>query len=113
MIVDAHVHVWSDDTDRYPYDDGHEPKNEGGTELLRREMATAGVDRAVIVQPIYHGYDHRYVLETALDRYPDQFAGVALVDPFADDAPAQLREACTMMPDRIAVPLRRVLILRR
>lgn len=94
MVVDAHVHVhvWSNDEETYPFAEGRHPPNDGGTERLRDEMAVAGVDRAVIVQPIYHSYDHRYVLETALQRSPDQFAGVALVDPFAADAPTQLRQ---------------------
>ena len=52
-------------------------------------MAEAGVDRAVIVQPIYYRYDNRYVAE-CLRRFPGKYAAIGLVDRHAPDAPDQL-----------------------
>ena len=53
-------------------------------------MEEAGVDRAVIVQPIHYLYDNRYVID-CLCRFPGKFAGVGLVDRHAPDAPDQLQ----------------------
>ena len=58
-------------------------------ELLNETMAEAGVDKAVIVQPIYYRYDNRYTAE-CLRRFPGKFAAIGLVDRQAPDAPDQL-----------------------
>ena len=58
MIIDAHLHVWSDDYEHYPFADGRTDAAPGSTELLIETMDAAGVDRAVIVQPIYYLYDN-------------------------------------------------------
>ena len=50
MIIDLHLHVWSDDEARYPF--ATRPRRAGSVELLLDEMERAGVDQAVIVQPI-------------------------------------------------------------
>ena len=64
---------------------------EGATvEDLTETMAAAGVDRAVIVQPITYLYDNRYVAE-CLARFPGKFAAIGLVDRHAPDAPDQLQ----------------------
>lgn len=89
MIIDSHLHVWSDDASRYPFAEGRSPQVEASVELLNREMAEAGVDKGVIVQPINYLYDNRYVAE-CLKRFPGRFAAVALVNPKAPDAPDQL-----------------------
>ncbi len=87
MIIDSHLHVWSDSNEPYPF---HKtPRRPGSVELLIDTMNEAGVDKAVIVQPSNYLYDNRYVAES-MRRYPGRFAGVALVDPHAVDAPDQL-----------------------
>ncbi|KAG0614585.1 hypothetical protein M758_6G188200 [Ceratodon purpureus] len=43
-------------------------------------MAEAGVDGAVIVQPINHKFDHSYV-SSVLKMYPEKFVGMCLADP--------------------------------
>ena len=91
MIIDSHLHVWSDDESRYPFSEVSrpEPGQLGSVELLNEHMAEAGVDRAVIVQPIHYLYDNRYVAD-CLKRFPGRFAAVALVDPKSPEAPDQL-----------------------
>ena len=90
--IDAHIHVWAHDPDRFPYRDGTTaPAARGDAEYTLSLMDAAGVDICVIIQPIVHGFDHRYVDET-LAKYPDRFAGVALVNPSADDPVAMLDE---------------------
>ena len=61
MIIDTHLHVWSDDFNQYPFAEGFTEREGAPIELLNRTMADAGVDKAVIVQPIYYLYDHLYV----------------------------------------------------
>ena len=40
----------------------------------------ANISGALIVQPAFHGYDHRYV-SNVLRRFPNKFAGTLLADP--------------------------------
>ena len=91
MIIDTHLHVFrSDDFSRYPFADGSKAADEGApVELLNETMAEAGVDKAVIVQPIYYRFDNRYTAE-CLRRFPGKFAAIGLVDRGAPDAPDQL-----------------------
>ncbi len=89
MIIDTHLHVWSDDFSRYPFADGTQAAEGAPVELLNETMAEAGVNKAVIVQPIYYRYDNRYTAE-CLRRFPGKFAAIGLVDRLAPDAPDQL-----------------------
>ena len=89
MIIDTHLHVWSDDFGTYPFADGRSDREAAPVELLNDTMAAAGVDRAVIVQPIHYLYDNSYVA-ACLRRFPGKFAAVGLVDRQAPDAPDQL-----------------------
>ncbi len=90
MIIDAHLHVWSDDFESYPFAEGVEEKEGAPVELLNETMDEAGVDKAVIVQPVYYLYDNRYLAE-CLRRFPGKFAAIGLVDRHAPDAPDQLQ----------------------
>ena len=69
--------------------DGRTDAGPGSTELLLETMATHGVDKAVIVQPIYYLYDNRYVIDS-LKKYPGKFAAVGILDRHAPDTPDQL-----------------------
>ena len=88
MIIDSHLHVWSDDPERYPW--AAEGTTEAGTvELLLETMAKNGVRKACIVQPIHYLFDNRYVAD-CLARYPTTFSGIAIMDRRAPDAVEQL-----------------------
>ena len=91
VIIDSHLHVWSDDEETYPFAPGATSQTKGSVEYLDETMTAAGVDRAVIVQPILYRYDNRYVAD-CLKRFPGKFAAVALTDPKAPDAPDRLEE---------------------
>ncbi|MDA1189999.1 MAG: amidohydrolase family protein [Chloroflexi bacterium] len=91
MIIDSHLHVWSNNVDKFPFQRGGKPSQDASAEFLLKTMDDAGVDRAVIVQPRNYMYDNRYVAET-LKRYPDKFAGVALVDVKSPNAPDTLED---------------------
>ena len=91
MIIDTHLHVWSDDAERYPFAEGRTQVGGGSVELLNQTMDEVGVDKAVIVQPIYYLFDNRYVAD-CLRRFPGRFAAIGLVDPKALDAPDRLEK---------------------
>ena len=99
MIIDTHLHVWSDDISRYPFADGRTNIEAGSVELLNKTMAEAGVEKAVIVQPITYLYDNRYVAES-LRRFPGKFEAIGLVNLEAPDAPDQLERL--VMEDRFS-----------
>jgi predicted TIM-barrel fold metal-dependent hydrolase len=92
-MVDAHVHVWAFDPQRYPWQPtlAHVPvPDEPATaEMLIAEMDRAGVSHAVLVQPSVYGWNNAYMCD-CLARWPSRFVGVCLVDPRSADAPEKL-----------------------
>uniref|UniRef100_A0A0D9ZK20 Amidohydrolase-related domain-containing protein n=1 Tax=Oryza glumipatula TaxID=40148 RepID=A0A0D9ZK20_9ORYZ len=86
VVVDSHLHVWASPqqaAERYPYFPGQEPPIRGDVDLLLQCMDEAGVDGALIVQPINHMFDHSLVT-SVLKKYPSKFIGCCLANP-ADD----------------------------
>ncbi|XP_059278255.1 uncharacterized protein LOC132032620 isoform X3 [Lycium ferocissimum] len=61
-VIDSHLHVWASPQEC---------------------MEEAGVDGALIVQPINHKFDHSYVT-SALKKYPSKFVGCCLANPAED-----------------------------
>ncbi len=96
-LVDTHVHVVSDDEDRYPL----APSGATGpwyrddpcsVERLLDLMDDAGVDAAVLVQAISaYGHDNRYTLDAAA-RHPGRTTPVACVDLTGPDPLAAARQ---------------------
>ncbi|XP_057823895.1 uncharacterized protein LOC131036099 isoform X2 [Cryptomeria japonica] len=85
-IIDSHLHVWASPEEavsQYPYFPGQEPSLSGSKDLLLQCMDDAGVDGALIVQPINHMFDHSYV-NSVLQRYPTKFVGCCLANPTED-----------------------------
>ena len=99
-IIDSHLHVWANEIDskHYQYEDGQTPpeslKNNANVLSLLTKMKESNVDGALIVQPINHKYDHSYVLEEAMKKYPTIFKGMLLHDPLlpVNDAIIRLEE---------------------
>jgi predicted TIM-barrel fold metal-dependent hydrolase len=88
--VDSHLHVYSDGRDPvFPLATAPPPhladaQPESG---LWAAMCAAGVAGALIVQPINHQFDHRYVAAVMADpKWSGRFKGMCLLDPMADDA---------------------------
>ena len=90
MIVDSHLHLWQADVE-YPNPavTAVSPVSDIPLELLEQYMAEHGIDRAVIVQPLYPGEDNSYIAECAATN-PDRFAAVCVIDPRRSDAAARL-----------------------
>uniref|UniRef100_A0A7S1Z3V0 Amidohydrolase-related domain-containing protein n=1 Tax=Trieres chinensis TaxID=1514140 RepID=A0A7S1Z3V0_TRICV len=86
-VIDSHLHVWASSSEAaksYPYAEGQDPPpsliDRASTSELLKIMDDAGVDGALIVQPINHKYDHSYVTD-AVRAHPDRLKGMLLHDP--------------------------------
>lgn len=84
--IDAHVHVWTSDTKRYPLAPGFRreqmrPPDFPPEELLAHARP-CGVTRIVLIQMSYYGYDNSYMLDT-MRQFPGVFSGVAVIDEAA------------------------------
>ena len=86
-IIDAHVHVWSADAERFPLAPGFDPSDFwfpsfDGEELVAR-AAPAGVGRFNLVQMTWYGLDHSYIVDL-IQRDPRRFAGTGIVPAIVD-----------------------------
>jgi predicted TIM-barrel fold metal-dependent hydrolase len=95
VIVDAHVHVVAADRECYPLHptgvslDWFRDAPVTVEGFLER-MTAAGVDRAVLVQPMSaYGFDNRYVIDSAR-KHSERLTSVVIVDT-ADDPVRRLR----------------------
>lgn len=83
-VIDSHVHLWSMDTARYPFNPPEpnypRPKDDGSVELYLDEMKQYHVDKTVVVSPRQYGWDNRYVAD-CVRRFPNLFVGHGLIDP--------------------------------
>eukprot|EP00850_Spirogloea_muscicola_P021804 SM000262S09883 [mRNA] locus=s262:43074:46242:- [translate_table: standard] len=92
LLIDSHLHVWAGpgepvltsvhvvQAEDFPYYPGQEPTVLGSVQHLLDGMRAAGIDGALIVQPINHRFDHSYV-SSVLQLYPGKFVGCCLADP--------------------------------
>ncbi len=109
MVVDAHLHVWRSVPDHpQPSATIVSPCSDVPVELLRQYMGEHGVDKAVLVQPLYPGEDNSYVSDSAAAD-PSQLAAVCYVDPRREGADQLLRywvreRGCSGLRIRPSVP---------
>ncbi len=100
-LIDAHVHVWTDDTAHYPLGRGWKKEDMAPRrftpEDLFKHTKPAGVDRVNLIQMSYYypknpgdkgSFDNSYMLDM-MALYPDVFVGTAVIDPLGD-APDRL-----------------------
>jgi predicted TIM-barrel fold metal-dependent hydrolase len=85
-VIDSHLHIWASSTESssFPYASDQDPppslQNAASADFLLKQMEDAGVDGALIVQPINHKFDHSYVAD-AIKKHPTKFKGMLLHDP--------------------------------
>ena len=81
--IDAHVHVWTPDTDAYPLAAGESVESMRPPSFRPEELFAvqrgSGVTRTVLIQMSFYGFDNRYMLDV-IREHPGKFAGVAVVD---------------------------------
>lgn len=73
QIVDAQVHAWSEGNST-----GHHRRTPITAGMLLDEMAAAGVDRALIVPPLWDPSGNEYALRMARE-HPDRFAAMGVI----------------------------------
>ena len=93
--IDAHVHVWTPDTHRYPLAPGFTKKKDMvppsfTPEELFAHCRPAGVSRVVLIEMSFYRFDNRYMLD-AIAKYPGVFRGVAIVDETKPDVCATMK----------------------
>jgi len=93
--IDAHVHVWTPDTAKYPISSNFQmidmqPPSFTADELFAH-CRPVGVNRVVLIQMSFYEYDHRYMLDV-MAAHPNTFSGVALIDYRADDLVFKMKE---------------------
>ncbi len=82
--IDAHSHIWSPDTKKWPLANGKtakdlDPPSFTPAELLKLANSV-GVGRVVLIQhTLYHGYDNTYLLDAA-KAHPGVFAVTGMVN---------------------------------
>lgn len=91
-LIDAHVHVWTDDISHYPLARGYKvedmkPKRFTPEDLFKHTKP-AGVDRINLIQMSFYGFDNSYMTDM-IALHKDVFCGTAVIDPAAD-APDRL-----------------------
>ena len=107
MIIEWNAHMFSSDTDRYPfhphatYVPGPEGRADDPLADYLARMDAEGIDRAVLVQPEPYGDDHRLVLD-CLKRQPERFWGTSLFYPRDADAPGKLTDLVGQEPKIVA-----------
>ncbi len=88
--IDAHVHVWTSDTNRYPLKPGFPKEKMRAPSFTPEELFThtrpCGVAKVVLIQMSYYGYDNSYMLDM-MRKYEGIFSGVAVID--RDDRPRE------------------------
>ena len=86
--IDAHAHVWTPDLARYPLAARYSSRDMEPASFTADEMLSvarpAGVDRVVLIQMIFYGFDNSYMLDCLRD-YPGVFSGVAQIDAYGAD----------------------------
>jgi predicted TIM-barrel fold metal-dependent hydrolase len=94
-VIDAHLHVVSSDTDRFP----QQPSGFGrdwwtgravDVEQIGRDLDATGVDRGVIVQAVGPYRNDNTYARAAVAEEPDRFALVAAIDAGGKDPGTEL-----------------------
>lgn len=106
MIVDAHLHLWVIDPDQYPWQPigGYIPEKEASLPRYLDAMASARIDRAVLVQPTPYGWDNSYLL-ACKNSHPEVLKAVVLVDPFSASAADSLTQLAAEGADGLRINL--------
>ena len=82
--IDAHVHVWTPDTARYPLATGYKKEDMKPASFTPEELfkhcKPAGVDRINLIQMSFYGFDYSYMLDV-MAKHKGVFSGTAVIDP--------------------------------
>ena len=93
--IDAHSHIWTPDTKKYVLAAGYfrdrmQPPS-FTTEELQQRMKPLGINRVVLIQMSFYGYDNSYMLDS-IRKYPGMFSGVAVIDQDGKHPDVEMRK---------------------
>ncbi|MCZ6676549.1 MAG: amidohydrolase family protein [Candidatus Poribacteria bacterium] len=92
--IDAHVHVWTDDFDRYPIAEPHQQSDMKPATFRPEELfvhtESSGVNRVVLIQMSFYGFDNSYMLDV-MNQYAGVFSGLAVIDWNGERPEAEMR----------------------
>lgn len=92
--IDAHVHVWTPDTEHYPLAKGYTKADMVPPSFTPEELFSycrpVGVSKVVLIQMSFYGFDNSYML-SVMEKHPGVFSGVAIIDETQDDAPQKMK----------------------
>lgn len=89
-VIDAHVHLWHPDANRYPnrrWLDWSLPPHDATADRLVQRMDDAGVTAALNVQVPWYAEDNRYHHDAAR-HFPGRFGLLGVLEPVSLAAPA-------------------------
>ncbi len=93
-LIDAHVHLWTDDLEHYPLAAGYDRQSMRPATFLPGQLfdhcRPEGVLRIVLIQMSYYGFDNSYMLDV-IAAYPGVFVGVAAIDATQADVSARMK----------------------
>jgi predicted TIM-barrel fold metal-dependent hydrolase len=94
MIIDTHLHCWELSSEKYPWNPlaSVAPTYAWTVERELDVMDQYGIDKGLLVQPSMYRWDNRYNLFNGLQKYPDRFRMIGLVDPQAKNVEMVVRE---------------------
>ncbi len=103
LVVDCQVHVWAENSPDRPWPDrgGNLRHRPISADALINDMDREGVDRAILVPPVFEG-DRNEVAIAAAQAYPDRFAVMGRLNLTAADAPERLMR-WTMTPGLLGI----------
>ena len=82
--IDAHVHVWTDDFEKYPLAEGFSPEDMAPKTFYPEDILgharPCGVNRVVLIQMSYYQSDNSYMLDV-IAAQPDVFRGLESARP--------------------------------
>lgn len=88
--IDAHVHVWTPDLKSYPLAKDYQKEDMKPASFTPEELFAHcrphGVQRIVLIQMSYYGFDNSYMLDM-MKKHTGVFSGVAVIDE--NDRPAR------------------------
>ncbi len=92
--IDAHVHVWTPDTKKYPLAESFKMSNMAPASFTPAELFShckpQGVDKVVLIQMSFYRFDNQYMLD-CMQEHPGVFAGVGILDESKSDVVSEMK----------------------
>lgn len=106
MTIDAHLHLWVKNPEKYPWSPigGYIPEVEAPLSGFQKVMEKNAIDGAVLVQPTPYGWDNSYLFHCK-NTEPKMFKAVVLVDPFSESAAEKLQQLIMLGADGLRINL--------